>query len=268
MQVTFRASPELLKVGEIGESIVEADESLRKQLVGFVLTAVYDRNIPLRTHNGFKLSERTMDRRERHARQVAKNETKKELVAFETRIRQAITEQAEQRTAREAGIQAIARQPIVKPESFMQSPLWREMYEEQANRLAGGEAEYAELLVKERYRPFFVLASEVVDWLRKEHGFVVTVVESSILVDDEPPISNAGVVSVTLPHMPARLAAVFEIMRRNWADYDPRRPPKQVNVAREIGKALGWREQADGSPSRDAKTIAMLIKPDATDDTK
>jgi hypothetical protein len=84
----------------------------------------------------------------------------------------------------------------------------------------------------------------------------------------EQPLPTTGAVSVTLPHLPKALDAVFQIMRNNWTDYDPKRLPKQVNIAREIGEALGWPEQADGSPSRSAKTLAMLIKPDVIDDTK
>ncbi|MCM8600076.1 MAG: hypothetical protein NFW04_15705 [Candidatus Accumulibacter sp.] len=84
----------------------------------------------------------------------------------------------------------------------------------------------------------------------------------------EQPLPTAGTVSVNLPHLPKALAAVFQIMRNNWTDYDPRRIPKQVNIAKEIDCALGWKADRDGGPSRNAKTVAMLIKPDAIDDTE
>jgi hypothetical protein len=83
----------------------------------------------------------------------------------------------------------------------------------------------------------------------------------------QPPPTD-GAVSVTLPHLPKALAAVFLIMRNNWTDYDPKRPPKQVNIAREIDTAIGWKAESDGAPSRNAKTIAALIKPDAINDTE
>lgn len=71
-------------------------------------------------------------------------------------------------------------------------------------------------------------------------------------------------VTVTLPHMSQALAAIFEIMRDNWTNYDPRRLPKQVNIAREIDAALGRGNKGDLNfdPSRDAKAIAKIIKPD------
>lgn len=70
-----------------------------------------------------------------------------------------------------------------------------------------------------------------------------------------------GVV-VTLPHMTKALEAVFKIMRDNWTDADPMRLPKQVNIAHEIDTAIGWKPQKDGKPSRNAETIARLIRPD------
>ena len=72
-------------------------------------------------------------------------------------------------------------------------------------------------------------------------------------------------VIVTLPHLPQTLAVIFEIMRDNWTDYDPRRLPKQINIAREIDAALGLGRKGDpnNEPSRDAKTIAKIIKPDS-----
>ena len=83
----------------------------------------------------------------------------------------------------------------------------------------------------------------------------------------DEPLPTEGAVSINLPYVPKKLAAVFQIMRDNWTDYDPKRPPKQVNIAIEIDDALGWKGQSDG-PSRNAKAIAMLIKPDAIDDAE
>ncbi|CAK0776070.1 hypothetical protein CCP3SC15_530016 [Gammaproteobacteria bacterium] len=81
------------------------------------------------------------------------------------------------------------------------------------------------------------------------------------------PTINDGVF-VTLPHITKDLEAIFKIMWKNWKDLDPKRQPKQVNIAREIDMALGLgKKGATGSdPSRDAKVIAKIIKPDATGD--
>ncbi len=69
-------------------------------------------------------------------------------------------------------------------------------------------------------------------------------------------------VTVTLPHVGKDLGEVFRIMRENWTNPDPKRLPKQVNIAREIDAALGWNPDRDGNPSRNARAIAALIKPD------
>jgi hypothetical protein len=73
-----------------------------------------------------------------------------------------------------------------------------------------------------------------------------------------------GDVTVSPPYMTKALEAVFKIMSENWKVYDPKRPPKQINIAREIDKALGWGEKGDpnSEPSRDAKAITKIINPD------
>ncbi len=56
MQVTFKASPELLKVGDIGESIAEADDAFRLAIVNRVSMALrldWER-LPLRDAMGLK----------------------------------------------------------------------------------------------------------------------------------------------------------------------------------------------------------------------
>ena len=68
--------------------------------------------------------------------------------------------------------------------------------------------------------------------------------------------------TVTLPHMNKALTALFRIMADNWTDFDPKRKPKQVNIGAEIDAAMGWRPESDGTPSRNAKALASIIKPD------
>lgn len=76
--------------------------------------------------------------------------------------------------------------------------------------------------------------------------------------------------SVNVPHMNKALNAVFKIMDENWRSYDAKRLPKQINIAREIDTALGWGNSGSPNkdPSRNAKVIAMLIKPDGIGDTE
>lgn len=76
------------------------------------------------------------------------------------------------------------------------------------------------------------------------------------------PTPKAKGVSVELPHMNAALAGIFRIMWDHWGDWDPRRQPKQVNIAADIDAALGWNPSGDGTPSRKAKAIASILKPD------
>ncbi len=65
--------------------------------------------------------------------------------------------------------------------------------------------------------------------------------------ETKPEPANAGV-TVTLPHMTAKLEALLKIMRANWTDYDPKRLPKQVNIAAEIDEAMGWTPEKNGTP--------------------
>jgi hypothetical protein len=56
MQVTFRSGQELVKVGEIGESIVEADCAFRLEIVRAVLAELRSdwEKLPLRNATGLK----------------------------------------------------------------------------------------------------------------------------------------------------------------------------------------------------------------------
>lgn len=76
--------------------------------------------------------------------------------------------------------------------------------------------------------------------------------------------------NVNLPHMSKVLSAVFKVMEDNWRSYDVKRMPKQVNIAREIDAALSWGSggNSDKEPSRNAKVVAMIIKPDWVGDTE
>lgn len=83
-----------------------------------------------------------------------------------------------------------------------------------------------------------------------------------------PAEDEAQGVTVRLPYLSPALDSIFKIMACNWANYDPKRVPKQVNIAREIDEVFGWGASGDPDeePSRNAKVIAMLIKPDKVSD--
>lgn len=78
-------------------------------------------------------------------------------------------------------------------------------------------------------------------------------------------LPNGSAVTVTLPHMTEALEAIIRVMQEQWGSYDPDRPPKQVRVAEAIDQAIGWTSGKDG-PSRNARAIAAVIKPDSLGD--
>ena len=88
---------------------------------------------------------------------------------------------------------------------------------------------------------------------------------SSAADDESDPVPQefGKGVSVTLSHMTDALEAIFKVMRDNWANPDPKRLPKQVAIAREIDEALRWGHKGahDKDPSRTAKALAAIIKP-------
>lgn len=75
------------------------------------------------------------------------------------------------------------------------------------------------------------------------------------------PPPSAGV-TVVLPHTTKALDKVFEVMRAFWTTYDPRNPPKQIVIAKEIDRAMDWAPQSDDKPSRNAEIFAAAIRPD------
>lgn len=76
-------------------------------------------------------------------------------------------------------------------------------------------------------------------------------------------------VTVNLPHMTKNLEELFRIMHENWGNYDPKRPPKQINIGREMDESfgLGKRGAPNSEPSRNAKVLAKIIKPDSINET-
>lgn len=186
MKVTLTASPELLKISEIGEFLVEADDSFRKHLVGSVLSAVRNGHIPLRTENGFKASPKVLAFARRRARLAAKHKAEANAEKpshFD--IEMTLLRREKQRyIASEAHMQAIAR--------GFKIPL----YDAKIRGLAQNKESFLDLQRELQdmtedfeqnkiYRNHFVQLAELVDWLRNEQGFDVTILESSIPTDGE-----------------------------------------------------------------------------------
>ena len=174
MEVRFKNPPELLRVVELGD-FIEANDSLRQKIAGSVLAAVCDNNIPLRNKAGSRVSLHVLGDVANMAHQVAANKTREELGKIEARIKsraaQDFDDEVKRRAAHNEGLQAIARlpeKPILTPEAIMQSPLWRDVREEQTRLLAEKESSEARDWMKDRFRKGFVRLSEVADWLRKD----------------------------------------------------------------------------------------------------
>ncbi len=80
---------------------------------------------------------------------------------------------------------------------------------------------------------------------------------------DTPGRQCGGGVTVALPHMNPALEVIFAIMWDHWGEWDQRHRPKQGNIQADIDAAMGWKPESDGNPSRNAKAIAAILKPDA-----
>lgn len=128
------------------------------------------------------------------------------------------------------------------------------------------------LTVVHRYDTGYRLVKEG-DVQPSEMFIMTTDIES---LSEKPPLPDSNThsqgtksagVTITLPHMTRSLEAVFKIMWENWKDPDPRRVPKQINIAREVDAALGYKSEKDDLPSRNAKVIAAIIKPDMIEGT-
>lgn len=73
---------------------------------------------------------------------------------------------------------------------------------------------------------------------------------------------GSGNVTVVLPYTTKKLDLLFQIMREEWATYDPRNPPKSKYVAQKIDERLGYKTSSDGKASRAGDALAAVIRPD------
>ncbi|SBT05700.1 hypothetical protein ACCAA_260063 [Candidatus Accumulibacter aalborgensis] len=80
MQVTFQCCPDSVRVGDIGESVAEADDSFRRQFFILVLAAARKREIPLRNKSRFKIPQESLDITETQTRDFAKRHVEEKLL--------------------------------------------------------------------------------------------------------------------------------------------------------------------------------------------
>ena len=248
MEVRFKNPPELLRVVELGD-FIEANDSLRQKIAGSVLAAVCDNNIPLRNKAGSRVSLHVLGDVANMAHQVAANKTREELGKIEARIKsraaQDFDDEVKRRAAHNEGLQAIARlpeKPILTPEAIMQSPLWRDVREEQTRLLAEKESSEARDWMKDRFRKGFVRLSEVADWLRKDQGFDVMIVESSIAGNGEIAQKLAKWFDTPISDLPREQSDIAEAYIPRWAELSgAERRTRAADADRELQERIGAR---------------------------
>jgi hypothetical protein len=163
MHITFKHCPDLVRVGDIGESIVEADDSFRRQFSILVLAAVRKREIRLRNNNGFRIPQESLDITESQTRDVAKRHVEEKLLPpggdFDADLQRAqslLSAQPwiQQHCDIDAKLQAYAKE-FEKHKEFIESVVQSE----------------TRRLLDDWYRDASVLVSEVAEWFCKTHDF-------------------------------------------------------------------------------------------------
>lgn len=68
---------------------------------------------------------------------------------------------------------------------------------------------------------------------------------------------------LVFPYETKRLEAMRAAAVKHWANYTPdKRRPTQKEIGLDLGEALGLPRQSNGEPAREAKVLAVAIKPD------
>jgi hypothetical protein len=184
MRVTFKASPDLLRIGEIGESIVDADEDVRKQISNFVLGAIRNGTIPLRTNSGLKVSPDGLEYVKRAARLTAKHKAEKRAakpswVDLEMKFLRAAKARYIESEGPMLGIASGLKIRMYDAQILDLAQEQECLSEGERERQAGDER----IEQNKTYRNQFARLSEVAEWLRNEHGFDVRIAASGTTHD-------------------------------------------------------------------------------------
>lgn len=265
MKITFKSSPELLRIDEIGESIIEVDDSLRRQVSCFVLAAVRNGGIPLRVKTGFKVSPDGLESVKSNVRLTAKHKAEvKALKPSSLDLEMKLLRRKKERYIEsESHMQAIARGSELA------------MYDAQILNLAHlqehlieGERELQRLdesvELDRIYRKQFVQLSEVADWLRKEQGFDVSISESNIPRDDTLVLQLAKWFDKPINDLPPKLRKLADLYIPNWPDLSCADRQARANEAdhqwfevpcNRIAQANSEKEQAKNDPRQVAEEL-------------
>jgi len=187
MQVTFKPCPDLVRVGDIGESIVEADDSFRRQFSILVLAAARDGKIPIRNKNGSRIPQESLDITESQTREFAKRHVEEKLLPpggdFDADLQRA------------KGL--LSAQPWIQQHCEIDAKLqaYAKEFEKHNKHIEAVVQSETTRLLDDWYRDASVLVSEVAEWFCKAHGFQGHMAapcsprdEQSRLVSDAPTV--------------------------------------------------------------------------------
>lgn len=243
MQITFRASPKLLRVSDIGECVVGANDSFRRQFSIVILGALRARKIPFRNPNGIKLPPESLDITEKQMRDFAKRRIEEDVPVpireFDDDLQRVIPLAAAQPWMNvETQLQALA----TEGEKFRQ---WVE---------AEIDIE-TDRLLDVWYRDGSVQVSEAAEWFCNEHDFEGTIIESNSAGEiaqklakwfdspiDDVPLQLRPIAEAYIPGWPEMSGAD----RRARADEADRQ--LQAVRADRFEKASREKEQAESDP--------------------
>ena len=177
MQVTFKPCHDLVRVGDVGESIVEADDSFRRQFSILVLVAARKREIPLRNKNGFKIPQESLDITESQTRDSAKRHVEQKLLPpggdFAADLQRA------------QGL--LSAQPWIKQHCDIDAKLqaYAKDFEKHKEFIESVVQSETRRLLDDWYRDASVLVSEVAEWFCKTHDFEVHIAAPSNPNDEQ-----------------------------------------------------------------------------------
>jgi hypothetical protein len=163
MQIKFKPCPDLLRVGDIGESIVEADDSFRRQFSILVLAAARDGNIPIRNKNGVRIPQESLDITESQTRDFAKHHVEEKLLPpggdFDADLQRA------------KGL--LSAQPWIQQYCGIEAKLqaYAKEFEKHKQHIETVIQSETTRLLDDWYRDASVLVSEVAEWFCRAHDF-------------------------------------------------------------------------------------------------
>jgi hypothetical protein len=231
MQVTFRSGQELVKVGGIGESIVEADCEFRLEIVRAVLAELRSdwEKLPLRNAAGLKHPARALsavkqsmhDRAMRHAesRAYAKNlKVDAKIDAWGIQLK--CLEQEEIRGGIAGPSMQVDIDDVKSRMKALQMLKAHHLQEAQEEAL-GKAADNIDAFVRDEY----VRVSELAAWLRAEHGVdcqshaaAESMAALSTSTDGQIAQMLAGWFDSPIDNLPPKLQEIAEAYIPNWPE--------------------------------------------------